>query len=206
MAKKDKVTFFCKHCGHETARWEGKCPGCNEWDALVEAPAVKSGPAMRGGSGGGGSIARAYSNPLQTRPKPLREHALEHIPRMTVSIGEFNRVLGGGIVPGGSVLVGGEPGIGKSTLLLQLLGAMADAQESALLSGAKVEETASSFLYITGEEAPSLCAVAARLGVQQSPVRAAGRTGSAGAQSIDVSQRGRRTESGGDPTVQGRDR
>ncbi len=158
MSKKDKVTFFCKLCGHETARWEGKCPGCNEWDALVEAPVAKSGPAMRGG-GGAGSVARAYSNPLSTRPKPLKEHALEHIPRLPVSIGEFNRVLGGGIVPGGSVLVGGEPGIGKSTLLLQLLGALADAQECAWAAGgAKV---GSSFLYITGEEAPSQIAARA---------------------------------------------
>ena len=160
MSKKDKVSFFCKLCGHETSRWEGKCPGCGEWDALVEAPSIKTGPAMRGGSNAG-SAARAYSNPLALRPKPLKEHALEHIPRMPVSIGEFNRVLGGGIVPGGSVLVGGEPGIGKSTLLLQLLGAMAEAQESALASGAKVPATAANFLYITGEEAPSQIAARA---------------------------------------------
>lgn len=160
MSKKDKVTFFCKHCGHETARWEGKCPACGEWDALVEAPSVKTGPAMRGNAAGG-SAARTYSNPLTSRPKPLKDHALEHITRMNVSIGEFNRVLGGGIVPGGSVLVGGEPGIGKSTLLLQLLGALAEAQEGAWESGAKEGGAPSSFLYITGEEAPSQIAARA---------------------------------------------
>ncbi len=164
MSKKDKVTFFCKQCGHECARWEGKCPACGEWDALVEAPAAKSGPAMRGGNGGN-SAARSFSGPMGSRPKPLKEHALEHIPRFPVTIGEFNRVLGGGIVPGGSVLVGGEPGIGKSTLMLQLLGALAESQESAWESGAIEGSTPSSFLYITGEEAPSqIAARALRMG------------------------------------------
>ena len=85
----------------------------------------------RRGGNGGSSAARSFSGPLGSKPKPLKEFALERIPRFPVTIGEFNRVLGGGIVPGGSVLVGGEPGIGKSTLLLQLLGALSESQESA---------------------------------------------------------------------------
>jgi len=160
MPKKDKVTFFCKHCGHETARWEGKCPACGEWDALVEAPVAKSGPAMRGGNGGN-SAARSFSGPLGTPPKALKDYAHERIVRVPVTIGEFNRVLGGGIVPGGSVLVGGEPGIGKSTLLLQLLGALADSQESAWEAGANAGGAPTTFLYITGEEAPSQIAARA---------------------------------------------
>ncbi|HLX60773.1 MAG TPA: DNA repair protein RadA [Planctomycetota bacterium] len=155
MSKKEKVTFFCKHCGHETHRWEGKCPGCGEWDALVEAPVAKAAPAMRGGASGG---ARAISNPLSSPPRPLREHAQEHIPRVHVPIGEFNRVLGGGIVPGGSVLVGGEPGIGKSTLLLQLLGALAGAEIPLTPNPSPPRgegNRSASLLYITGEEAPS---------------------------------------------------
>src|ERR1043165_4250288 len=161
MPKKEKLLFFCKHCGHETPRWEGKCPGCGEWDALVEAPAAKAGPAMRGGSGGG---TRAISNPLSSRPRPLKEHAQEHIPRVPVSIGEFNRVLGGGIVPGGSVLIGGEPGIGKSTLLLQVLGALAAAERPLTPNPSPPRgegDGAPSLLYITGEEAPSQIAARA---------------------------------------------
>lgn len=151
MAKRDKIIFFCKHCGHETQRWEGKCPGCGEWDALVEAPAERSGPAMRGGKGGGRETRSSGMVGAGMPPKPLKAYAQERIPRVSVPIGEFNRVLGGGIVPGGSVLVGGEPGIGKSTLLLQLLGALAETGEAAWQAGA--ERTC--LLYITGEEAPS---------------------------------------------------
>jgi DNA repair protein RadA/Sms len=81
-------------------------------------------------------------------PKPLKEHARERLPRIAVPIAEFHRVLGGGIVPGGSVLVGGEPGIGKSTLLLQLLATLASAEHAK-------KDDAPTYLYITGEEAPS---------------------------------------------------
>ena len=163
MAKREKTVFFCKHCGHETQRWEGKCPGCGEWDALVEAPAERSGPAMRGGRSGGGREARSSSGlaGVGSPPKPLKDYAKERIARVSVPIAEFNRVLGGGIVPGGSVLVGGEPGIGKSTLLLQLLGALSMTGEEAWQAGAE----RASFLYITGEEAPSqIAARGLRLG------------------------------------------
>ena len=93
----------------------------------------------------------------------MREHARDTLPRIPVPIGEIHRVLGGGIVPGGSVLVGGEPGIGKSTLMLQLLAAMAAAEDSREKDSAHSPEPAGPktggrkpcWIYITGEEAPS---------------------------------------------------
>jgi DNA repair protein RadA/Sms len=142
MSKRQAAGFFCKHCGHETTRWEGRCPACREWDALVEAPSPKALPARRRGRAGG--AARLAPTPGSAL-KPLREHARDTRPRIRVPIGEINRVLGGGIVPGGSVLVGGEPGIGKSTLLLQLLASLAAAPG----------EAQGGWVYITGEEAPS---------------------------------------------------
>ncbi|MCY3021720.1 MAG: DNA repair protein RadA [Planctomycetota bacterium] len=148
MSKRQGVTFFCKQCGHETTRWEGKCPACHEWDTLVEAPVEKAKPAGRRGRDG--SASRLTLTAASTL-KPLREHARDRLPRIPVPLAEFHRVLGGGIVPGGSVLVGGEPGIGKSTLLLQLLAALAAADPGGeAQSGRKP-----CWVYITGEEAPS---------------------------------------------------
>ena len=147
MPKRPVITFFCKQCGHETPRWEGKCPACHEWDALVEAPAEQPRASKRSKSGGGDGPTR-LAVVGSSAPKPLKEHARERLPRIAVPISEFHRVLGGGIVPGGSVLVGGEPGIGKSTLLLQLLAVLAAEKASG-------DAPAPQFLYITGEEAPS---------------------------------------------------
>ena len=146
MPKRPSITFFCKQCGHETARWEGKCPACHEWDALVEAPAEQMRGSRRSKSGNGDGPTR-LSVVGSSPPKPLKEHARERLPRIAVPIAEFHRVLGGGIVPGGSVLVGGEPGIGKSTLLLQLLATLAATQGNS--------KDGPTYLYITGEEAPS---------------------------------------------------
>jgi len=155
MAKKPSVKFFCKHCGNESARWQGKCPACGEWDALVEAPAEAE-PRSRGsGLRSKGSPARSSLGP-SSAPRALKDFANERLPRMPIPIGEFNRVLGGGAVPGGSVLVGGEPGIGKSTLLLQVLGALA-------ASGKEADQRP--LLYLSGEEAPSqIAARGLRLG------------------------------------------
>ncbi len=158
MAKRPTVTFFCNRCGHETPRWEGRCPACQAWDSLVEAPHEKAPKGVlrgRGAGSGGGPRAPGAPHP---GVRPIREHARERLPRMAIPIGEFHRVLGGGIVPGGSVLVGGEPGIGKSTLMLQLLGALAAGFEEA--SGGKADAPPS-WLYITGEEAPSQIAARA---------------------------------------------
>jgi DNA repair protein RadA/Sms len=148
MAKRPSIIFFCKQCGHETHRWEGKCPGCHEWDTLVEAPSEQSKSSKRSKANGSGDGPTRLSLVTGSQPKPLREHAREKLPRIPVPLAEFHRVLGGGIVPGGSVLVGGEPGIGKSTLLLQLLATLVSVSPAS-------EDGKHGFLYITGEEAPS---------------------------------------------------
>lgn len=151
MAKKSAILFFCKVCGNEYARWEGKCPSCGEWDALVEAPPEKA-PA-RGGKGGAlGATPRMVKPGASSGPRPLKDYAGERVPRLSLPIGEFHRTLGGGAVAGGSVLIGGEPGIGKSTLLLQVLGALA---ADLTQFPAQTNRPARPLLYISGEEAPS---------------------------------------------------
>ncbi|HYM25392.1 MAG TPA: DNA repair protein RadA [Vicinamibacterales bacterium] len=112
MAKKSSTVFVCEQCGSQSAKWLGKCPDCGAWNSFVEERAQESGGAPaanhRYALAGAGSGARLYSD------IEIESHA-----RLTTGIGEFDRVLGGGIVPGSLVLLGGEPGIGKSTLLLQ---------------------------------------------------------------------------------------
>lgn len=107
---KTKTVYFCSECGYESPKWMGKCPGCGAWNSFVEekvAPVSK-----RGRSGSGGLVARS---------KPIRLSEIEPLeePRLKLPSGELNRVLGGGLVAGSLTLIGGEPGIGKSTLLLQ---------------------------------------------------------------------------------------
>jgi len=104
---KNKTVFFCKECGCESTKWVGQCPGCRQWDTFVEEPVVKR-------SVSSGSIKNAKE------PELLSNIKIEEESRMSSGIGELDRVLGGGIVPGSLVLVGGDPGIGKSTLLLQM--------------------------------------------------------------------------------------
>jgi DNA repair protein RadA/Sms len=107
---KPTSVHVCSACGHETARWAGRCPGCGEWNTLVEQVRPT---APRGGAGGGVD-GRARAAPV--KPVALRDvEAVEH-DRMSTGIGELDNVLGGGIVPGSLVLIGGAPGIGKSTL------------------------------------------------------------------------------------------
>src|ERR1700759_2850582 len=103
----------CSACGHETARWAGRCPGCGEWNTLVEQVRVGGAGASRG-SGGGGADARRRAAPVMPVARGDVE-AVEH-ERVSTGIGELDNVLGGGIVPGSLVLIGGAPGIGKSTL------------------------------------------------------------------------------------------
>lgn len=128
MAKK-KTKFICQSCGYESAKWMGKCPGCGEWNKMVEEVEI-TGKQKR---------SFMHSDPA-TISKPAKLAAIETIqePRVKTQLKEFNRVLGGGVVPGSLVLIGGDPGIGKSTLLLQV---------SAQLSANK-----SKVLYISGEE------------------------------------------------------
>ncbi len=129
MAKGKTTVFFCQNCGYESAKWLGQCPGCKEWNTMVEEPAVRKGT----GSSGGGMSGRRTASPVSLNEVDLREGE-----RMTTHIIELDRVLGGGIVPGSLTLVGGDPGIGKSTLLLQVCRHMA-------ADGRKL-------LYISGEE------------------------------------------------------
>ena len=105
---KATITFVCTDCGGETLRWAGQCPHCQAWNTLQEFQ-VRKAPGNR---------ARPSLPLAAARPVPVTELVSEAAPRLTLAWGELNRVLGGGIVPGSLVLVGGEPGVGKSTLLM----------------------------------------------------------------------------------------
>ena len=113
---KTKTTFFCQNCGAQAAKWIGKCPSCNEWNTYVEEVLHKESKNDRL------QLFSTNKNPKNTSNKSilLQEVGLQDFPRIAVPGKELTRVLGGGIVPGSLVLFGGEPGIGKSTLMLQL--------------------------------------------------------------------------------------
>ena len=111
MAGKAKLVYFCKECGFESSKWLGQCPGCKQWNTFVEEPNAKPLSARRQAVGPGAAA------PV---PQRLAEVAYGEQERKSTGIGELDRVLGGGIVAGSLVLVGGDPGIGKSTLLLQM--------------------------------------------------------------------------------------
>lgn len=128
MAKR-KVTFLCQECGYESPKWMGKCPACNQWNTLVEEIESSS-------KGGKHAFNRGLGN--SSKPEKINKIVSEKEPRMTTKMQEFNRVLGGGIVPGSLILIGGDPGIGKSTLLLQISNQLAEKDLSVL--------------YISGEE------------------------------------------------------
>ena len=111
MAKAAKTVFFCKECGYESGKWLGQCPGCFAWNSFVEAPQAPK------------KAAAAAAKPgalLFERPKRLSEIESSEEDRTGTGFGELDRVLGGGLVKGSLILVGGDPGIGKSTLLLQV--------------------------------------------------------------------------------------
>ncbi len=146
---KDKTLFSCTECGASSPKWLGKCPGCGAWNTLVEGPAEPTG----GGAKNHRFQALAKSSPVAT----LSEIEAVETDRTPTTIDELDRVLGGGIVAGGVVLIGGDPGIGKSTLLLQAV--------DALSRGMKV-------LYVTGEESGAQVAMRARrLGLPGTAVR-----------------------------------
>lgn len=124
MAKGKKVVYFCQNCGHEEAKWLGQCPACKEWNTFVEEKVMSA-------STGAGSI-RAER---EAKPVSLSEVRSDDQKRLQTGMKELDRVLGGGIVPGSLVLVGGDPGIGKSTLLLQVCQRLAKEQNVLYISG-----------------------------------------------------------------------
>lgn len=109
---KTKTVYICSNCGADSPKWIGKCPNCGEWNTYVEETVVKESPAARRG-------AAAFSTSTKPRPVLLRDISAEKEERLDMKDEELNRVLGGGLVRGSLVLIGGEPGIGKSTLILQ---------------------------------------------------------------------------------------
>lgn len=130
MATKIKTRYFCQECGYESAKWLGQCPGCRAWNTFAEEPVAVT--------AGGKEIKKPNAGGPQSRPAVLNEISMEEESRIPTGIGELDRVLGGGIVNGSLTLVGGDPGIGKSTLLLQMC-------RNLSFSGKKL-------LYVSGEE------------------------------------------------------
>ena len=110
MLKNKKIVYFCQECGYESAKWMGQCPGCKAWNTFAEE-AVSTVKASKTGD---------KKQEKRQEPVILKNISLSEEERQTTNIKELDRVLGGGIVPGSLVLVGGDPGIGKSTLLLQV--------------------------------------------------------------------------------------
>lgn len=126
MAKARSTIFFCQNCGYESPRWLGQCPGCREWNTFAEEPA----PAAKKSAG-----RAAVPSAVRAVPQKLSEVALDEKSRISTGSGELDRVLGGGIVAGSLVLVGGDPGIGKSTLLLQVCHHLAKEHRVLYISG-----------------------------------------------------------------------
>jgi DNA repair protein RadA/Sms len=152
---KFRSSYVCQNCGAITQRWQGKCESCGEWNTIIE-----EGAAL--GVGGGGAAARRGA---AGRPFPLEDlsGSSKTEPRLVTGIGELDRVAGGGFVPGSATLIGGEPGIGKSTLLIQACAAVAR-------SGGRV-------VYVSGEESTAQVRLrAARLGLADAPVQLAAQT------------------------------
>jgi DNA repair protein RadA/Sms len=125
---KPRTKWVCQQCGYVSTKWLGRCPDCQEWDSLVESIEERSTSA----------ISSLASLAPKSSPQRLHEITTDNFKRITVPMGELNRVLGGGIVPGSVVLISGDPGIGKSTLLLELAAILA--------------QTIGTVLYVSGEE------------------------------------------------------
>ena len=124
---KDKVAYVCSSCGYDSPKWIGKCPACGEWNTFQEYRVGKKTPS---------AVTSEFRLDVKSSPISMSKIETEDEPRINMQDGELNRVLGGGLVPGSMTLLGGEPGIGKSTLILQTV---------MRLKGMKV-------LYVSGEE------------------------------------------------------
>lgn len=131
---KDKIAYVCSNCGQESAKWIGKCPSCGQWNTFKEIRVASDNGQAAAASAA--ATVRGRLNGDKARPLFLREISAHDEPRIDMHDTELNRVLGGGLVPGSIVLLGGEPGIGKSTLTLQTILHMADRR----------------ILYVSGEE------------------------------------------------------
>lgn len=134
MPRAPATVHRCQSCGYQTARWHGQCPECGEWNTFAEERAAAVGSPRRASARGSGDGARAGTR----APVALRDVPAEAQARLRTGIGELDRVLGGGLVPGSLVLLGGSPGIGKSTLTTMALGNLADSGRATL--------------YVSGEE------------------------------------------------------
>ena len=161
---KDKIAYVCSHCGQESAKWIGKCPSCGQWNTFKEIriasdtgsqAARQAGLSMR--HGGAATMFGGNHSDGGAKPVCLRDISAHDEPRIDMHDGELNRVLGGGLVPGSITLLGGEPGIGKSTLTLQTILHMPDrkvlyvsGEESAHQIKLRADRLASSF--IDGED------------------------------------------------------
>jgi DNA repair protein RadA/Sms len=141
---KARTAYACTECGGRSSKWQGQCPHCGAWNTLVEAVVVPAATRFHAAAGGVGEV------------RPLASVDARVDPRAPTGIEEFDRVLGGGLVPGAVILLGGDPGIGKSTLLLQAMAAIGGTQRA---------------LYVTGEESVQQIAMRAqRLGLVNAPV------------------------------------
>jgi DNA repair protein RadA/Sms len=139
---KQRTTYFCKNCGAESPKWIGKCPACNEWNTYVEEIITKSTKA---------SLPGVVDFDHDSVPTPINSINSSEYPRINLKDNEMNRVLGGGLVPGSLILFGGEPGIGKSTLMLQLA----------------IRKNTLKTLYVSGEESDQQIKMRAdRIGIE----------------------------------------
>lgn len=129
---KNKSAWFCSSCGNESAKWLGRCPACGEWNTMIEEPKAPSGKSVSGGR------SRSLLKISEARPTPINQIDITQESRISIGNGEIERILGGGLVRGSMVLIGGEPGIGKSTLSLQI----------------PIQCPSLRTLYVSGEESP----------------------------------------------------
>jgi DNA repair protein RadA/Sms len=147
---KQKTVFACQECGAQSSKWMGRCADCGAWNSIVEERPVPEGVMA-------GAIEKRYSLAVAAGPQLYADISVVNAQRLTTGIGEFDRVLGGGVVPGSLVLIGGEPGIGKSTLLLQ--------------AAAHFAREFGPVLYSSGEESEhQIKARGERLGIERAPL------------------------------------